>query len=281
LVFFVCLLPLALYCLFLAWINGAGRAWIISGGWDFAGILLAMSGLLLAGGPAILTGLSEDWRAFWTGMFPGRPWARLGTDSATHSYLLLGIAYIVLVVFLAGFTLWRRRHTTVLYNLDSEAFEAVLAQVMQGLGLNWIRSGNLICWQPRVALETNAETKRKSPASVLAETAIQLAPALPPAPTNPASVPIPDDERWATVTQTLRLEMNPSLHYACLHWSTVHGWPRQIIEEELNRRRVQLHAPDNPLSFWLLIVATLFILGIFIGMLTMLILTLWTTRAGY
>jgi len=278
LVFFVCLLPLALYCLFLAWINGSRRAWVVSGGWDFAGILCAVSGLLLAGGPAILTGLSEDWRAFWIGMFPGRPWARLGTDSPTHAYLLLGIAYIGLVVLLAGLTLWRRRYTTVLYNLDAEAFEAVLAQVMQGLGLSWVRSGNLICWQPRVASESNAEVKRKNPSSVLAETAIQLSPALPPSELTAESVAVRDLDHLAAVTQTLRVELNPSLHYACLHWSTVHGWPRQTIEEELNRCRVQLHAQENPLGFWLLVVATLFILGLFIGMSTVLILTISTNR---
>jgi hypothetical protein len=260
--------------LFLAWINGSRRAWIISGGWDFAGILLAMSGLLLAGGPAILTGLSEDWRAFWTGLFPGRPWAHLGTDSPTHSYLLLGIAYITLVTLLAGLTLWRRRYTTILYNLDAGAFEAVLVQVMQGLGLNWIRSGNLICWQPPIASEVNAEAKRKNPTSVLAETAIQLSPVPPPLESTPASVAMREDEPPMPVTQTLRVEVNPSLHYACLHWSTLYGWPRQAIEGELNRRRVQLHAQENPLSFWLLVVATLLIFGIFAGMVTMLIVTL-------
>jgi hypothetical protein len=278
LVFFVCLLPLALYCLFLAWVNGSRRAWIISGGWDFAGILLAMSGLLLAGGPAILTGLSEDWRAFWTGLFPGRPWAHLGIDSPTRSYLLLGIAYIALVILLAGLTLWRRRYSTILYNLDAAAFEAVLIQVMQGLGLSWIRSGNLICWQPPLASEVNAEVTRKNPASILAETAIQLSPVPPPLESGPANVAMREEEPPAPVTQTLRVEVNPSLHYACLHWSTLYGWPRQAIEDELYRRRVQLHAQENSLSFWLLAVATLLILGIFAGMLTMLILAILANR---
>jgi hypothetical protein len=280
LVFFVCLLPLALYCLFLAWLNGSRRTWIISGGWDFAGILFAVSGLLLAGGPAILTGISEDWRAFWIGSFPGRPWAHLASESPTNGYLFLGVAYIGLVVLISGVTLWRRRFTTMLYNLDAAAFEAVLAQVMEGMGLTWVRSGNLICWQQQAVPKPNAEDPRNSPTRRLADTAIQLSPATSHGQSEPATVAMRDLGQTTAVTQTLRVELSPTLRYACLHWSTIDGWPRQALEAELNRHRVQLHAQENPLSFWLLLVATLFVFGIFIGMLTMLIFSIVASRAG-
>jgi hypothetical protein len=279
LVFFVCLLPLALYCLFLAWLNGSRRAWIISGSWDFAGILFAVSGLLLAGGPAILTGISEDWRAFWIGSFPGRPWAHLASGNRTNSYVYLGVAYIGLVVFLAGVTLWRRRRTTILYNLDAEAFEAVLAQIMDARAMNWVRSGNLICWQQHPASRPKIQPEHAHPTRGLADTAIQLSPARPLDQSEPASIAIRDLERPEPVAQTLRVELNPTLRYACLHWSRIEDWPRQVIEEELKRHRVQLHAEENPLSFWLLLIATLFIFGIFVGMLTMLILSILASRA--
>jgi hypothetical protein len=279
LVFFVCLLPLALYSLFLAWINGNRRAWIVSGTWDFAGVLLAVSGLLVAGGPAILTGLSEDWRNFWIGT-QGKPWARLGAESPTNTYLVFGITYFVLVIFLAGATLWRRRLTTIIYNLNTDAFELVLAQVMESMGLKSMRSGNLICWQSRPLPGPIVEVKNDSPARGYADTAIQLAPALPRAESETTSVALRDLDRSPPVTQTLRLELSPSLCYACLHWSAVHDWPRAEIEEELKRHRTQLEAHENPLSFWLMIVATIFIFGIFVGMVTMLILSIIRTGAA-
>jgi hypothetical protein len=43
-------LPLAVYLLVLAWINRGRRALMVSGPWDFAGILFAASGFLLFGG---------------------------------------------------------------------------------------------------------------------------------------------------------------------------------------------------------------------------------------
>jgi hypothetical protein len=278
LVFFVCLLPLALYCLFLAWINGSRRAWIVSGTWDFAGVLLAVSGLLLAGGPAILTGLSEDWRNFWIGTFQGKPWARLGAESPTNTYLVFGISYFGLVIFLAALTLWRRRLTTVIYNLNTDAFELVLAQVMESMGLKWIRSGNLICWQPQALPGPTVVAKNESPARGYADTAIQLTPAIPRAESEQTSVALRDADRSPPVAQTLRLELSPSLCYACLHWAAARDWPRTEIEEELNRHRAQLEAHENPLSFWLLVVATIFIFGIFVGMVTMLILSIMATK---
>src|SRR5437016_2779703 len=65
LIFVVFLLPLAVYLLLLGHINRQPRPVVVSGTWDFIGVLFAGSGFLLFGGPAILTSLGESWRMFW------------------------------------------------------------------------------------------------------------------------------------------------------------------------------------------------------------------------
>src|SRR5277367_1951255 len=65
LIFMVFFLPLSLYFFYLAALNRAPRAVIVSGVWDTVGVLGALSGFLLIGGPAILSGLYEQWRISW------------------------------------------------------------------------------------------------------------------------------------------------------------------------------------------------------------------------
>jgi len=64
-IFVVCFVPLGLYLLLLGHINRQSRPVVVSGTLDFIGVLFAASGFLLFGGPAILTGLNENWRSFW------------------------------------------------------------------------------------------------------------------------------------------------------------------------------------------------------------------------
>src|SRR5262249_8831720 len=40
----VCLFPLALYCLFLAWLHQRPQPTLMPGRWDFVGVLVALSG---------------------------------------------------------------------------------------------------------------------------------------------------------------------------------------------------------------------------------------------
>ena len=55
----VFLFPLAIYCLIVSLLNRRPRPVMVSGTWDFAGVLFAVSGFLLLGGPVMLTSLSE------------------------------------------------------------------------------------------------------------------------------------------------------------------------------------------------------------------------------
>jgi hypothetical protein len=60
-VFLVCLFPLAVYALVLGYVNGRRRSVLVNGSWDFVGVLAALSGFVLVGGPTILAGVNERW----------------------------------------------------------------------------------------------------------------------------------------------------------------------------------------------------------------------------
>jgi hypothetical protein len=249
---------------------------MIRGPWDFAWVLFALSGLLVAGGPAILTGFNEYWRTFWLGRFEGRPWSQVVAANRTLGYLFLGAGYFLLVVCVAARTLWRRRLMTVIYNVDTAVFEATLVRAMDGLGLRWIRSGNLICWTG-AGISPDAETELEDSAADRSDTSVQ---AIPTSQGGESARPVAPPKRphvhhaEESITQTLQLEVSPALCYVCLKWQSADGWPRQALEDELGRCREQLRAQDNPVGFWLLLASTLFVFGLFFGMVTFLVLAL-------
>src|SRR5207245_1763098 len=57
--------PVAIYCFCLALVNRRRHPLMISGSWDFAGVLFALSGFLLIGGPLVLEGLNRTGRSLW------------------------------------------------------------------------------------------------------------------------------------------------------------------------------------------------------------------------
>src|SRR5713226_10358576 len=60
-----CLFPVALYCLYLAMLHNRRNPTMISGSWDFAGVLIALSGFLLIGGTLLVFCLNNAARDYW------------------------------------------------------------------------------------------------------------------------------------------------------------------------------------------------------------------------
>jgi hypothetical protein len=58
--------------------------------------------------------------------------------------LILLLGYFVTVVVGATVLLWRRRQTSSIYNIESEAFEMTLGQVLESQGLTWSREGKQV-----------------------------------------------------------------------------------------------------------------------------------------
>lgn len=139
LLFAAVLAPLGLYLLILGWINRQPRPVLVSGTLDFVGVIFAVSGFLLLGGPAILTSLHERWRTLWLLGEVGN--VTDGLTQASRIYLLVAVGYLVLLILVFGLTLWQRRRLTVIYNVDLETVEEALESVSRTLGLEMVRSG--------------------------------------------------------------------------------------------------------------------------------------------
>lgn len=136
-----CLFPASLYCLFLAMLHQRRRPTIISGPWDFAGVLIALSGFLLVGGSTlvlVLEGRARDW------FIRGGSWQDLVTmQSREHGLtLLFWGGYALFLVSLSMRQMRLRRKIIAVYNIDPEETEDVLNHTLDRLGLQRERRGN-------------------------------------------------------------------------------------------------------------------------------------------
>jgi hypothetical protein len=138
LIFLAFVTPLAVYCLVLFVINRRRHAVLVSGPWDFAGVLFAASGFLLLGGPAILTGIYEQWRLSW---LLGQPRYLRGIGENWSFWISLWSLYFVMVGGVSAVVLWRRRAQTSIYNVEPAVLAEVLPQVLDRLGLEWLHNG--------------------------------------------------------------------------------------------------------------------------------------------
>src|SRR5262245_31692421 len=126
------LFPVAVYLAILGWLNRRSHGFLLSGSWDFCGILFAASGFLMLGGPALLDSLSQSdvWRRLWLmGKAGGRPL----TEHLELARIILYAIYFLLVISGAAFLLWRRRRLTAIYHVDPVLVETVLGEVFERL----------------------------------------------------------------------------------------------------------------------------------------------------
>ena len=112
---------------------------MLAGTWDFAGVLFAVSGFVLAGGPALLGGLDERSRLFWLLGETGA--AGDGPDNGTF-WIAVRLLYFAVVAGGAAVLLWRARRLTSVYNVESATVVSALEQAFQRLGHTPIRSGD-------------------------------------------------------------------------------------------------------------------------------------------
>src|SRR5438552_1264056 len=124
LIFVAFLLPLAVYLLALGWINRQPRPILVSGTWDFVGLLFAASGFLLFGGPAVLSALNERWRLLW--LLGETGGVSDGLDRARDLWVLLAVLYFGAVVAGCAWVFLKRRQLTCIYNVEPAIAETAL-----------------------------------------------------------------------------------------------------------------------------------------------------------
>jgi len=146
LLFLAFILPVGIYCLILGALNRRDRPVLVSGRWDFAGVLLAASGFLLFVGPAVLTSLHERWRFYW---LMGQTGGAEGEGGVGYSlWVAAWYGYYVVVVAGSAWMLNRRGEFTAVYNVDRAVLEVALARVLERIGATWRRAGNFFFLKP-------------------------------------------------------------------------------------------------------------------------------------
>lgn len=135
-----CLAPLSVYLLWLAMVNRRTRPTVVAGTWDFAALLLGLSGFLLYGGGLLLSLLQSNVRFWMRGNFEA---LRDAWGQEKVAWSLLVLAYLLLVVGGSAIALLGRRRTLVVYNVEPGPFESTLAEVFEQIGRPAERRGNL------------------------------------------------------------------------------------------------------------------------------------------
>jgi hypothetical protein len=268
LIFLAFVIPLAVYCLVLAVINRSRHPVMVSGPWDFAGVLFAASGMLILGGPAILTGLYEQWRLSWL-LGQTRYLQALGENWAF--WVSLWFLYFVFVAGGSALILWRRRALTSIYNVEPDVLTEVLTETFDRVGVEWQRHGprHLLLRFRDAPLEEGIAHNSRLVAYPLptAQT-----PALA-ADTRTYGAPIAITARSAYPWTELILEPFPLLHHVVLRWTTQEGALRLEVESELAKALGKVWSGQSPVGAWFLSVA----LGLFFSAF-LLIMTLLAIR---
>jgi hypothetical protein len=151
------LIPPAIYLLTLAFRNRSRHPFLLAGHWDFVGVVFALSGFLLFGGPAILQALYHHWRIDWT---LGR--TRLLNGLADHwlFWASLWTLYFVLVTACVTLLISRRRNQTSIYNLEPDDFAPLFTVVLKRLGLeySWEQPDRVVLGEPEAAATVEVES---------------------------------------------------------------------------------------------------------------------------
>ncbi len=135
-----CLAPLAFYLLWLSTLTRRERPTIVSGQWDFVGLVLGLSGFVLFGGGLVLSLFQSNFRYWMRGNFESLR-AAWGQEKVT--WILLAVVYLLCVIGWIFLTLTSRRRSLVVYNVEPAAFEATIAEVFEQLNRPVERRGNL------------------------------------------------------------------------------------------------------------------------------------------
>jgi hypothetical protein len=241
------LFPIAVYCSILGMINRRMQPLMVSGAWDFLGLLLATSGFLLFVGPALLSGTFRQ--SLRDLQFAARDGASFGSavSEIWGSWWVAWLLYYAFVVGGTGILVWVRRGTTVIYNVHPRAFEAVLLRTTQRLGLQANRLGNRLFLgvSGMPALLKDDEEPR---------TEVMVRPPIP--------ISVPEMPRLIAEQVIIDIDEFAALRNVSLHWRTASPEARADLQRELDRALAEVVTLDNPVGGWMLGIAAFLFLAI-------------------
>jgi hypothetical protein len=262
------LFPIAVYLGVLGWINRRPRGLLVSGPWDFAGILFAASGFLLLGGPALLSSLTQTdaWRNFWV-MAKRSPNDNLHESLIFGRVVLFGV-YFVIVVGVSALLLRRRRRLTAIYNVDPALVETVLGETFERWQLPFVQTGNVLLIDPNLGglssrlAPAQEGTPPVSAPSELVEKVTTWGKRHWQVPDGtPASAPSVLVEK----VTTLEVEASIGMCHVTLLWDPPDSLLRREIEGQLRRALSQRHAPPGTVGDWLLLASSILFFLLLVG----------------
>jgi len=217
----VCLLPLALYLLFLAFLNKRPHPTLLHGRWDLTCLLLGLSGFLLVGGPLLLSAFDSNLRGYvFEGSF-GQIRQALHADATLWPFLAGG--YVVLLAATIFFLMRSRARLSVIYNLAPDETETLLASVLERLRLPWRKRSGIF--------EVGSLPNNDAP------------------PPEKASPPATGESPFR-LSSLLEVNSFPAMHHVTLRWSDEEPEVRRAVELELERTLPNTASTPNPAAGW-------------------------------
>lgn len=135
-----CLTPVAVYLVWLGSVNRKDRPTVVGGVWDLVGVLAAVSGFVLFGGALLVAGIQSNARFAARGNWDQ---LRAAWDREQAMWLAIAGGYLLVAGGSAVLGLVARSRSLSVYNTSRERVEAVLDEVLTGLGVNAARYGNI------------------------------------------------------------------------------------------------------------------------------------------
>jgi hypothetical protein len=276
LIFVASVVPIAIYCLVLAVVNRRCRPLIVSGTWDFAGVLFAASGILLVGGPAILMALYQQWHV---ARLLGQPRYLPSIGEYRIFWIGLWILYFTIVACGSALMLWRRRRLTCIYNVEADVFTEALTQVLDRVGLEFFWNGprrlvlRLPTKKPAVALLSKDDSAYSASELPLEDGNRLRAPVLPSHRSPAGMIPVVaedaqdcPDPRGGTMRNAadlgypwaeLDLHVFPIMRHAALRWRSESAVVRPEVEARLSEALALVYSGPNPVAAWFVALALL------------------------
>jgi len=272
-------MPLAVYIFVLAQLNRRRHPVIVNGVWDFAGVLFALSGFLLLGGPFIMASLNQDWRDFWV-WSPLRSFEGLSEQWWYLRLLIWGLYFLAVGGGAVLLLRWRSNVTSV-YNVVPEVLEQALGEALDRLQLPWRRFWNRVhIGYPVVA--DDGQANREKPAqwqsrkeTVLAtdkgfDSSVQSS--LPESPSSSLKSPRADDSADSLGLKTVvQIDPFPAMHHVTLRWPDGGGAVRKEVETVLAKVLAEVESTYNPGAIWLMSMATVLLSAVSFGLLMLIL----------
>jgi len=250
------LLPVAVYLLVLGGINRRRHPLMVSGVWDFIGLLFAASGFLFFGGPALLNSVNERLRGYYV------------------LIVVVGsILYFLIVVVGSGFLLWRQRSLTSIYNVDPAVVQRCLLQIFERLRLNPVRSGNLylfgLAGEPSPPVETAHESIR-GPHYLPGAITTRI---------DSGSRP-PGEGEFLGQTAILEVDSFASLRHVTLRWDPVDTLFRQEIEAQLQQLLSRIPTEESDVGAWMTVIGLGIMIVVLLAGIALVLLQAWSIWWG-